>query len=420
MTDQDVRDFLERMAAEEPTQFLDAEPLTRRARRRAARTVVVSAVGIAAAIAVAFAGVAEIRTPRIPATPPTPTPSAVVPRAASEVLWLDSSNGDDLLAVNALTGEQRVLVEDIPNFRQAMLSADGRWAAYDAWSESSPALWVVGLGLEPRKVVQLPDESHGPWAWSSTGALLAVDRVAHLDVVDPATGLVTELDSTFNVDAPPAWSPDGTKILLGATGGTIHSVDVPTGESTVLVQLPGDDLASTKALTWSPDGSRIAVYSELEPGSEEQFPSAGRLFVMDADGSDIRVLAEGVFLPGFDWSPDGSRITFAEQHRNRSRIWITPADGSTPSFVESSAFDLANNDSTWGLPAWSPDGSHVAFSREPGRAYVIDAVGAGEPEPIDDLTYASWNGGSFCWMCLYWINDAVTYSGPRTHDAPDI
>ena len=62
MTDQDVRDLLERMAAEEPIPFFDAEPLTRRARHRAARTVVVGAVGVAAAIAVLFAGVAEIRT----------------------------------------------------------------------------------------------------------------------------------------------------------------------------------------------------------------------------------------------------------------------------------------------------------------------------------------------------------------------
>ena len=71
MTDQDVREFLERMAAEEPTPFLDVEPLTRRARRRAARTVVVGAVGIAAAIAVLFAGASQLRepSPRVPANP---------------------------------------------------------------------------------------------------------------------------------------------------------------------------------------------------------------------------------------------------------------------------------------------------------------------------------------------------------------
>lgn len=76
MTDQDVRDFLERMAAEEPAQFLDAEPLTRRARRRAARSVVVGALGVAAAIAVLFAGVVELReaSPNIPVTDPTASP----------------------------------------------------------------------------------------------------------------------------------------------------------------------------------------------------------------------------------------------------------------------------------------------------------------------------------------------------------
>ncbi len=77
MTDQDVRNFLERMAAEEPVPFLDAEPLTRRAHRRAARTVVVGALGVAAAIAVLFAGAAQIRTAPAPIpadTPPTPSP----------------------------------------------------------------------------------------------------------------------------------------------------------------------------------------------------------------------------------------------------------------------------------------------------------------------------------------------------------
>ena len=82
MTDQDVRDFLERMAAEEPVPFLDPEPLARRARRRAARTVVVGAVAVAAAIAVLFAGVAEIRTP--PAPIPADTPSTPSPRGFTE------------------------------------------------------------------------------------------------------------------------------------------------------------------------------------------------------------------------------------------------------------------------------------------------------------------------------------------------
>ena len=75
MTDQDIRDFLERMAAEEPAPFLDAEPVTRRARRRAARTAVVGAVGVAAAVALVFAGASECgRRQRTPGDRPTAAP----------------------------------------------------------------------------------------------------------------------------------------------------------------------------------------------------------------------------------------------------------------------------------------------------------------------------------------------------------
>jgi hypothetical protein len=73
MTDQDVRSLLERMAAEEPIPFFDVEPLTRRARRRAARTVALGALVAAAAIGVLFAGVAEIRTAPLLVDQPTPT-----------------------------------------------------------------------------------------------------------------------------------------------------------------------------------------------------------------------------------------------------------------------------------------------------------------------------------------------------------
>jgi len=98
MTDQDVRDFLQHMAVEEPTPLLDAEPLTRRARRRAARTVVVGAVGVAAAIAVLFAGVGAIRTPPepIPADlPPTRSPHPFTERFDSPLhgLSIDSPSG---------------------------------------------------------------------------------------------------------------------------------------------------------------------------------------------------------------------------------------------------------------------------------------------------------------------------------------
>jgi hypothetical protein len=118
MTDQDVRDFLERMAAEEPIPFFDAEPLTRRARRRAARTVIVAAVGVAAAIALVFVGASQLRgaSSSLPADRPTPsgpipTPTTNEPVTGEPVLYFRSyRQGQDFVEL-AVYADGRVIWE---------------------------------------------------------------------------------------------------------------------------------------------------------------------------------------------------------------------------------------------------------------------------------------------------------------------
>jgi len=226
-----------------------------------------------------------------------------------------------------------------------------------------------------------------------------------LHIIDPASGLVTDLASTAGITSTLAWSPDDTRIVFGDETRSIHSVDVDTGEVSPVVELAGY-VETIYAFSWSPDGSRLAVLVE---GT-----GAAQLLVMDTGGSNIRIVAAGE-LTTADWSPDASRIVFAEEHglataSGEIRIWVAPADGSTASLVAS----YGNRGCClWGDPVWSPDGSQIAFSEEPNRAHVVSADGSSDVEDIDDLTYASWSGGSFCDMCLAWINHPVSYEGPR-------
>ena len=342
-----------------------------------------------------------------PVPPPveTPTPDANPDPSPADVEVLrftgtpDEAPGD-LVAVNPETGEERVLVEDLDDVYRAVWSADRRWVAF----ETQGSLSVVDATLEPRTVLDRPDL----WIWSSTGAELLVWRDSKLSVIDPSTGLVTELASTgAELSATPAWSPDGTRVVFGGWGGTIYSIDARNRQRTRLVQLPAGAFDSAEAIAWSPDGSRLAVYNDVEPGD-------GRLFVLDADGSDIEVVAEDENVSGFAWSPDGTRMVFTGDH---GAVFVAPADGSSASLVASLPIDGGATN-----PVWSPDGSRVALSVEPGRehpvtypsdrAFVIDVDGTGDAQPIDELTYASWNGGSFCWSCDWWNAYPVTYRNP--------
>jgi hypothetical protein len=153
MTDQDVRDFLERMVAEESAPFLDTEPLTHRARRRAARNVVIGALGVAAAIAVLITGASQLRgaPTKVPASPP-PTVSSSSPIPCAE--RFDSAlNGISIgcpsgwearAAIEPWSGKIAFDAPDVdvifdPEFRDDLYIA----VVSEPLGSTSPGAWVV-------------------------------------------------------------------------------------------------------------------------------------------------------------------------------------------------------------------------------------------------------------------------------------
>jgi Tol biopolymer transport system component len=99
---------------------------------------------------------------------------------------------------------------------------------------------------------------------------------------------------------------------------------------------------------------------------------------MNADGSSPQRLTTS---QGTDenpaWSPDGSKIAFDTDRSEPGNldVWVMNADGSAQHPVAASpALDA--------LPAWSPDGRQIAFASERSgkskrRVYVMNADGSG-------------------------------------------
>jgi Tol biopolymer transport system component len=409
-----VREMLHRRANSVPMIVIDPPKAARRARRRLLANGAIAAAAAAAIAVATFTGLHAIRTAPVPADRPTPSPASGVLRANGEVL---SFTGGDLVAVNPETGEERVLVKDLGMVWAAEWSADGRWVAYERPSEGvlrgpndSPdpiALWVVGPSQEPRRVatgVKPGGFVHVPaltWMWSPTGAELATIDGSTLSTIDPVTGETHNVGSiregVGDVTSPPAWSPDGTRFVVGARGGALYSFDVRTGARSLLVRLPGDHLDSVDQIVWSPDGAHLAVMNDLEAGT-------GRLYVLNADGSSVRVVVDDFGTGAVAWSPDGTRLAYADGsgRLGKLRLWVAPMDGSAPAEIGSPPAAscvlqdlLCDRELTW-----SPDGSRIAVRTYGDGSVVlsaIDADGSGHVVRIDELTYRSWGGGGYSW-----------------------
>ena len=135
------------------------------------------------------------------------------------------------------------------------------------------------------------------------------------------------------------WSPDGTRILYSdSQQGDLWIMNADGSGHLKIVE----DAALERGASWSPDGSRIAftrtmgpVYCVRNP-TLRSGPREMDIFVIDVDGTGERNVTD---KPGQEWwpswSPDGTRIVYAEWYAydvgfqvcGNDRLSIINADG---------------------------------------------------------------------------------------------
>ncbi len=153
---------------------------------------------------------------------------------------------------------------------------------------------------------------------------------------------------TFNGtrDSYPVWSPDGEQILFQSDFDLNPEVYVMNADGTNPRNL-SNHLAVDSYPDWSPDGSRIVFVSERNP---DGFSS---LFMMDADGSNVKGVKGWRLVTKPKWSPTGKQIAFGD-----SPIYVVNAEGRAPWKVSK----RPNVESAMFLEGWSPDGTQILFS----------------------------------------------------------
>jgi Tol biopolymer transport system component len=321
-----------------------------------------------------------------------------------------------LYSVDLRTHRRRLLMR--ANVSYPAWSPDGSMlAAFRERPDESSDLVLIpatggGLRTIARHIRQFEPFGSGRPAWSPDGTRLVfpreVGRRQELRVVDVATRVERLLVRTRVVDAHPAWSPDGSRLAFtrffswDERRWAVVTVDVATGSLSGLAR--GLELPA-----WSPDGLHIAAMRgsrihvvdrhgqhrirvgldtvDESPSRPPIWTSDSKLLVAAYQDEVYRFRADGHGRtritrerPGrrLAWSsrglgvvvsvsPDGRRVAYASRP-------YEPPDSDLYAIGAGSAGlrPLTRNWLDDYAPAWSPDGTSVAFAR--GRRLTKIAV----------------------------------------------
>ena len=346
---------------------------------------------------------------RVPPSPTESTDAKPGPRRNGELIQFEDVAGSsalDLAAQDPGTGQLRLFADTSAVIDcyvaepchtypgRAAWSADGRWVAFDVYlplgAIRDPAvlrpgvrgLWVVGAGGEPRQVA-----GPAPHARRSghTGVGVGTGRrrgrlrprhssEGELFVFDPSDGTRRSLGRVDGQISALSWTPDGNRIALAA-GGALYLVDLGSGERSRIATYQGIAGAGFSTgwpagIKWSPDGTKIALVTHHRPGPHVDIrvgcagPGRRGLAALRPPGPRGRPVPRR--SPEVRWSPDGTQIAYTitvpyrekSRHGNSGQIWTVASDGSNPTMVFDPGCCLA-----FSLrPTWSPDGSRLAFT----------------------------------------------------------
>jgi Tol biopolymer transport system component len=168
-----------------------------------------------------------------------------------------------------------------------------------------------------------------------------------------------------------AWSPDGTKIAYYSPVSGVPQIFLMNPDGSGQTQLT-NFASGAQFPHWSPDGKQIVLQTHIPLNARE-------IWVINVDGTGLRTELDGTSHnltnnPADDarpaWSRDGSRIAFMSNRDGNYEIYVMNADGADPLRLTCDSAD------DW-APDWSPDGSHIVFqSDRPGHpeVYAMDAA----------------------------------------------
>jgi tricorn protease len=242
------------------------------------------------------------------------------------------------------------------------------------------ALYIFDLKTyAAQRITEGPRATRDP-IWMGDTIYFNSDRDGHFNLYSYNVSSSKTTQITNNKVWDVRWpSSDHNDRIVYELDGELQVLDARSGRSTpISISVPNEGLASRP--------SRVSAANHIESvglspkGERALFSARGDIFTAPIEKGPTRNLthSSGAHDKWPAWSPDGSSIAFISDLSGEEELYIVPQDGMKP------AEQITRGGSAMRYqPEWSPDGKRIAFSDKDGKVYVVTLADRKMIEVVD-------------------------------------
>ncbi len=254
--------------------------------------------------------------------------------------------------------------------------------------ECGTDLWVASTkeGVPPRKLAIEADadekaNTEAPVTFTRGATEFALNReeshvafVVHgeifLQKIGPSSKAVRLTNSPAD-DHAISWAPDGKSLLFASDRDGFEDLYLLESNESDHPKLIDAHSFKVKRLTETPDAESMATFSP--DGKRISFVRAGKLWTMNPDGTDQKLVVNEGQVIDYEWSPDNKWLCYSRLDGNfASELYIVPSGGGQAHNVTRYATQNA------GI-TWSHNGKKIAFLSERRRSQGVYVLSLQKP-----------------------------------------
>lgn len=264
---------------------------------------------------------------------------------------------------------------------------------------STPDIWVMDpSGANPQNLTNSPSAIDADPAFSADGTKIVFDtnrngsREIYVMNADGTGQTRLTTSSTGKGDFNPSFSPDGSKIVFASLRDGNLEIYLMNADGTAQSRLTTHPRVDTTPV-FSPDGTKITFNSDRDPDPMSVKASDFEIYTMNADGTGLTQITNNSVVPKCgvsgsncrfdgaqdlkpDYSPDGSQIAFFSDRDLNPEIYVMNANGTGQTRLTTDAADDL-------LPSFSPDGTKITYTSDRDgdlEVFVMNANGSAQAQ----------------------------------------